>query len=964
MVKADVRRDYYADLGLGPSAEAEDIKKQFRKLALKYHPDRNPGKEQEFNAKFQAIQAAHEILSDPQQRLKYDTDRLRAGYGKVYGPPKTNPRRTQPFTPTPPSKPQAPKPPFARANTTSNGPSSGAQRYATHARAGPQQWQKADEAQTRADAFRGFSGMRGSNAGAWRSFDPQTGYANATPGATPRQQNTPFGNPRPKSAYEYFKENVKTQNPTSPNSPKKRHGFAPGTAGGDEPMAANTSAYNNYRSERPSSMYFESAPPPTAKKPPVAPDPPPVTPEFERQSSRYATSGGEKTKLGRSSTIRTPSGSYGASNARTNPSSPVYDKPERHRSASPKARRNPAYSPSPDTSSSDPDDTDEELFRPNPFKPKAVPKSRLRPHQKFADFHRKDDSSPGTGEDPPTRPSAQWFQHAAPTLDEGSRRPRQPPVHYVDLTADSDDHKGHNSDSAAFTRGSNRPQQPDQFQGSTSRYENYFVTLYGSSNLYLFRSHFASKPTDPQSSTFKHRSSSDVNNLHKKFSAEDWRDHINQFDFLGAAAAEKELLRRSPNYHNRSRTAGRNDPAQPAASAGAPGANPLMSTGQPPHAQPQQPPTPFAQAKFSADQWAEQLRNLSWNVPEVDKSRQSANTPPLRSPKKQARSGTKVRSTPQPATVATEAEEARETINSETPPEPSPSVPADAEAMDIDDELPPPPQPAAATMPGTGFTTTPGSASYPNLNAHGPQEHPATAQKSQRSRTEGSASNGETRNPLFDLDNLRHTAPFTTTNNGGIENLDDVHATLPFESRAKPQTTSKRDIRPRDLKLPNPPKRPKAPSPYSLPGSQQLILPRSKWNYYVSAMGTYMHEWHAFNRRILLHFNTRQAAIETGLSPGWISAVGDSARLKVNGHDDEVDDETGASGVREDTDTADADEHLVPGNAKGGFSAYLRGIEEDMQVRKHWEVACEMHRECVLDLGRLREWIRNGGKVI
>jgi curved DNA-binding protein CbpA len=61
--------------------------------ALKYHPDRNPGREAEFNAKFQAIQAANEILSDPQQRLKYDTDRLRAGYGKVYGPPKANTQR-------------------------------------------------------------------------------------------------------------------------------------------------------------------------------------------------------------------------------------------------------------------------------------------------------------------------------------------------------------------------------------------------------------------------------------------------------------------------------------------------------------------------------------------------------------------------------------------------------------------------------------------------------------------------------------------------------------------------------------------------------------------------------------------------------------------------------------------------------------------------------------------------------
>ncbi|KAJ5111921.1 hypothetical protein NUU61_001551 [Penicillium alfredii] len=70
MMKADVRRDYYANLGLQPSAETEGIKKHFRRLALKYHPDGNPGKEREFKAKFQAIQVADEILSDPKRRLK------------------------------------------------------------------------------------------------------------------------------------------------------------------------------------------------------------------------------------------------------------------------------------------------------------------------------------------------------------------------------------------------------------------------------------------------------------------------------------------------------------------------------------------------------------------------------------------------------------------------------------------------------------------------------------------------------------------------------------------------------------------------------------------------------------------------------------------------------------------------------------------------------------------------------
>lgn len=794
--------------------------------------------------------------------------------------------------------------------------------------------------------------MRGSNTAGWRAFDPETGRTTPSSGGTPRQQNAPFGNPRPKSAYEYFKENMKSQGPASPNSTKKRNGFAPGTAGGDEPMARNTSAYTNTRSERPSSMYFESAPPPTAKKP-AAPDPP-LSEEPQRFSTSYATTGGEKTfftsaGLGRSSTRRTPSESYKASNSRTSPPSPVHGHSGRHRSASPKDRRNKTYSLS--TSSSDLDsETDEEVVevpRPSSFKPKAVPKSRLRPNQKFAEFYRHENSSSGTGEEPFTRQNTKDSRPAPRPANNGFRRPRKPPA-FVDLTADSDGNQGHNSDSAAFPRGSYRPESQTQFPDLGAQYALPQLSGPVFSDLYFrYRTNSGQHTAGPQPTAFGRHSSG---NLHKKFSAEDWREHINAFDFLGAAAKH-----RSSNENQRSgRTTNRTDSAQ-SGTSGSPGLNPFGSV---PGAQPrqQQTPTPFAQAKFSADQWAEKLRDISWNAQETDKSRQSANTPPTRSPKKQARSGTKVRSTPQPASVASEAEEARETVNG-VPPEPSRSVPADAEAMDIDE---PPAPPASAPVPETASTGIP---SYPDLNAHVAQDPPSASKKTnpQPPRTEGSTTT-ETRTPLFDLENLRKTAPFTSTNSSGIENLEDVHATLPFESRAKQPTTTKRDIRPRDLKLPNPPKRPWAPQPLPIyPGSSQLALPRDKWKYYVSAMGTYMHEWNLFNRRMLLHFNSRQEAIETGLAPGWISAVGDTNKLRVNGADEDGDGDK--SEIHEDADINESDDSLVPGG-KGGFSAYLRGIEEDVKVRKHWEVACELHRECILDLGRLREWIRNGGKVV
>lgn len=64
-------KDYYSILGISKSASAEEIKKQFRKLALKYHPDRNPGDKQA-EAKFKELSEAYEVLSDTEKRQKYD----------------------------------------------------------------------------------------------------------------------------------------------------------------------------------------------------------------------------------------------------------------------------------------------------------------------------------------------------------------------------------------------------------------------------------------------------------------------------------------------------------------------------------------------------------------------------------------------------------------------------------------------------------------------------------------------------------------------------------------------------------------------------------------------------------------------------------------------------------------------------------------------------------------------------
>ena len=76
------KRDYYEVLGVAKNASDDDIKKSYRKLAMKYHPDRNPGEgAKEAEEKFKEAKEAYEMLSDAQKRAAYD----RYGHAGVAG---------------------------------------------------------------------------------------------------------------------------------------------------------------------------------------------------------------------------------------------------------------------------------------------------------------------------------------------------------------------------------------------------------------------------------------------------------------------------------------------------------------------------------------------------------------------------------------------------------------------------------------------------------------------------------------------------------------------------------------------------------------------------------------------------------------------------------------------------------------------------------------------------------------
>ena len=80
---AENKRDYYEVLGISKGASEEEIKKAYKKLARKYHPDMNPG-DKEAEEKFKEVNEANEVLSDPEKKARYDQFGF-AGVDPSYG---------------------------------------------------------------------------------------------------------------------------------------------------------------------------------------------------------------------------------------------------------------------------------------------------------------------------------------------------------------------------------------------------------------------------------------------------------------------------------------------------------------------------------------------------------------------------------------------------------------------------------------------------------------------------------------------------------------------------------------------------------------------------------------------------------------------------------------------------------------------------------------------------------------
>src|ERR1700756_1079984 len=82
------QKDYYGTLGVKKTASADEVRKAFRKLARKYHPDVNPG-DKSAEEKFKALSEANDVLSDPKKRKIYDqvgfySDNIDAATAEAY----------------------------------------------------------------------------------------------------------------------------------------------------------------------------------------------------------------------------------------------------------------------------------------------------------------------------------------------------------------------------------------------------------------------------------------------------------------------------------------------------------------------------------------------------------------------------------------------------------------------------------------------------------------------------------------------------------------------------------------------------------------------------------------------------------------------------------------------------------------------------------------------------------------
>ncbi|KAK8033298.1 hypothetical protein PG991_002696 [Apiospora marii] len=939
MPKLDPSRNYYADLDVSPSASVDEIKKQYRKLALKYHPDRNPGREAEVNTKFQIIQSAHEILTDETQRRKYD-DTLRSTRSRYPG---ASGVRGNPWQDAAKAYPPPPRrtPATSAANNAQSRPTSGAHRYSNFAGGSVPRGGKAASGKDSAEAR--------SNYQAWENMRPNSRGRPVPPPPTPGRAPTSAtreskaSNPEP-SIPRAASQKQKAQ--ASFGNSARRPGYTPRSPGlGDEPPAPN----RNYYTDRTHTNIFNDMSASAARKArnssaQVPPDP---LAQFREnymdghRSTPYHTPGGEKTSL-------FDEGS-GLGRAKSTRESSRTDTNEGLGTDTfPFPTQRPRSNSTPKTSSNDGASEDSgrannaanigsrrTANNGNTFPSRASDRYKPRPSATNpADEPSTEPSTANTGANPSVYaiPLSQYFvpsryPYVSPfsSLNEQTTKTgNSGQAQDTPVTSDVRASSGVVNPEMSQRRPYKRVLAKDGMQRTTL--EEYAAGLFGDT---LFGNHnklktgaddpssftFSSDPTtsapSPNQAQFNTNGSSE--NINTRF-VDDQNEDGWEFKAGGPSTSSPTPSRKGSRSGSSRRSPARPIPRPRQAT------NPMPST--------QESEEEISKTGFSAGEWNEKIGPQHF-VPQPSKS--ASGSPTRRAPSR--KNSKPVKMTMGTAGLVEDEESSSSDGWREVPP--TPTTTDSPNAMDID-----PPEEGDATPkgPANGVrnihvepnrpewragnvegaappvpprpTSTIEAANLP-VTGHGNVQStsaPASANP-YAAPVGGSEDSEEFRTTFADFKNCE---PFAEPAPTGLKSFADLKSTLPFDSMPSEAIPIERE-QPVGVPLafPTPPVAPRLPPTMAVPSIRPSTAVFRK---YAQDFGNYMDKWEIFNQKVLDHFVARQEQYklrrqQLGLS--WLESGqgGDVART------------------------------------------YQNEVEQDHEIRKKWSQWCDDHQS------RVREFV-------
>ncbi|KAI9171161.1 DnaJ domain protein [Paramyrothecium foliicola] len=842
-------RDYYADLELSPSADIQEIKKQFRKLALKYHPDRNPGREQEVNSKFQIIQTAHEILSDPQQKTKYDATLSRTSRYPAASGVKGNPWQnvSQQF-PTPP-----------RRNQQTRNTQSGAQRWQTRFATGvpPTAKQQAPaDTETKKNAYQAFENMRNRTT---RSSAKES-----------KRESQPAAPPPPPPRSETARQRAQA------SFGNRKSGFQPHSpAPGDEPPVDNRNYFSKPSADRSRADESDTR----QSRPGPIPDP---LSQFRakdkdhfadsRQSTPYTTHGGEKFNpfdgipLGRAKSTRessrhTDSPTTDESSPTSKPRSSSVPRPQDKPETAPNsnvpggepARSNPSNNrANREAMSNQASNNDTPLNNPGngATGPSmyAQTQKKSTPDVTYRSLYGSPSGQSDSGRGPPLHPISANFSLR------NSMQITSPSGDILPITNLTPFEKRQHElliqlIKASATKASLKAKTPHcQIPKPVHSQELANKTFSNSFSFAVDEDTF--KQTTPETRSFGRNSVDDINtNFVNEEPSPAWKFSAGNADVGGSP------ISRSPAG---SRTGRRSPPKRPSF----PRVDSMNAA----------PPTEPTENKFDPDGWSDKFGPQTF-VPQPAPSNNMSPTRSGRVNSKKTKQAKPVGAFAVPGSASSDEDAYEWRGRKAQPPMEAAESP---QAMDID---PPVSEGAETSAPQPTPARTinvepsrpdwrPGDVSIKDTN--GTIKLDETAKKQFHANAVGSEDSEEFR---ANFDDLKNVAPMTQEASG-LKSLEDLKDTLPFDSRASGAAPIKLP-KAQPLVFPNPPAAPRLPPTVAISGLQPNM---ASWEKYLKEFETYLEQWDGFNRLVVDHFMTRKLHIAQSRDAkgyGFLGARGD-----------------------------------------------------------------------------------------